>query len=1190
MVKRSLEVRIAVNLSSIYSIQMTVVKLNLLNLPSPQDSSKAQGDKISWGRLAGSSQSLAIAEAALNSNKVNIVITESTPLAHRLESEIASILPSDIPVFTFPDWEILPYDSFSPHQDIISQRLLTLYQLPKMTKGVVIVPINTLMHHLSPVEYIQGNSFVFNAGDRINVQQLADTLAQNGYRSVEQVIEHGEFSVRGSLLDLFPMGSQHPFRLDFFDDELETIRYFDPETQRSRDKVEAINLLPAHEFPLDKAGIEQFRNNYREQLSVRNEKDSLYKQVTEGSFPAGIEYYLPLFFDKVANLFEYLPKQSQLITIGDIQHQAEQFLVDCHRRHENYNVDPLRPLLPPKTLFLEINQLFGLIKQWPQIKLEKSVLANKAGNHNANTQPLQDLAVNSQLKDPFDKLNQHLLAVKKQRGKVLFNVESAGRRETLMELLKQADIKPTEYSDIGQFIQQDKDIGICINSLEHSFELIGTDGDRTYPVSFITETELLGGRVSQKRRNRKEKTISTDALVRNLAELQIGQAIVHIEHGVGRYLGLQTIDAGGLASEFVTIEYANEAKLYVPVGNLHLLSRYSGGESESAPLNKLGSDAWEKARKKAAEKIKDVAAELLDIYAQRAAKPGYKYQLEKESYRQFSASFPFEETDDQQQAINSVINDMKSDSAMDRLVCGDVGFGKTEVAMRAAYVAVNDSKQVAVLVPTTLLAQQHYENFKDRFADWPVKVEVLSRFKTAKQQSQVLEQLADGQVDIVVGTHKLIQENIKFKDLGLLIIDEEHRFGVKQKETIKKLRADVDILTLTATPIPRTLNMAMSGMRDLSIIATPPAKRLAVKTFVRQYDKELIKESILRETSRGGQVYFLHNNVETIEQRARDIEQLMPDARVVVAHGQMREKELERIMSDFYHQRFNVLVCTTIIETGIDVPTANTIIMERADHLGLAQLHQLRGRVGRSHHQAYAYLLTPPPKAITKDAVKRLEAIEALEDLGAGFALATHDLEIRGAGELLGDEQTGQIQTIGFTLYMDMLEQAVEALKQGKELSLDALTSKQTEVELRIPALLPDSYIHDVNIRLSLYKKIATCQNLHELDEVKIELIDRFGLLPDATKNLFKVSEFRQRAQALGISKIEAGPKGGSLEFSEDTKVDPVFLISLIQQRPDSYKLDGANKLKFLVENKNTDDRIKLIHSMLSDFEHKSKK
>ena len=1159
----------------------------LLNLPFPKDTKNDKADKIAWGRLAGSSQALAIAESAKHSNRVNIVVTESTPLAHRLESEIASILPKDINVFTFPDWEILPYDTFSPHQDIISQRLLTLYQLPKMKQGVVIVPINTLMHFVSPKQYIEGNSFVFHVGDQLNIKQLADQLSVSGYRNVEQVIEHGEFSVRGSLLDLFPMGSTQPFRLDFFDDELESIRYFDPESQRSRDKVDFINLLPAHEFPLDNSGIETFRQNFREQLDINNEKDSLYRQVTEGSFPAGIEYYLPLFFEQVSTLFDYLPNNSQLLLVGDINKQADQFLTDCQRRYENYNVDKLRPLLAPNKLFLKTDSLFANIKKYPQVKIEQCVLPTSAGNFNANTQVLTDINIDSQLKSPFNKIIAHVLELKEQQGRVLFNVESAGRRETLFELLKQAQLKPSEFDSIESFITQGKDLGIVISGLEHSFQVITDVDGQSIPVSFITETELLGGRVTQKRRNKREKSISTDSLVRNLAELQIGQAIVHIEHGVGRYLGLQTIDAGNIVSEFVTIEYAKEAKLYVPVGNLHLLSRYSGGDN--APLNKLGSDAWEKARKKAAEKIKDVAAELLDIYAQRAAKPGYEYKLEKDSYRQFSASFPFEATDDQQQAINSVINDMKSGNAMDRLVCGDVGFGKTEVAMRAAYVAVNDSKQVAVLVPTTLLAQQHFENFTDRFADWPVKVEVLSRFKTAKQQTQILEQLANGQVDIVIGTHKLLQENIKFKDLGLLIIDEEHRFGVKQKETIKKLRADVDILTLTATPIPRTLNMAMSGMRDLSIIATPPAKRLAVKTFVRKYDNDLIKEAILRETSRGGQVYFLHNNVETIEQRAKEIEELMPEARVVFAHGQTREKELERIMSDFYHQRFNVLVCTTIIETGIDVPTANTIIMERADKLGLAQLHQLRGRVGRSHHQAYAYLLTPPPKAMTKDAVKRLEAIASLEDLGAGFALATHDLEIRGAGELLGDEQTGQIQTIGFTLYMDMLEQAVEALKQGKELSLDALTSKQTEVELRIPALLPDTYIHEVNIRLSLYKRIATCKDLHQLDEIKVELIDRFGLLPDATKNLFKVSEFRQRAQAIGISKIEAGPKGGSIEFSNDTKVDPIFLISLIQQHPSVYKLEGSNRLKFMVENKDTEDRLKLIHSMLNDFEHKTK-
>jgi transcription-repair coupling factor (superfamily II helicase) len=1161
----------------------------LLKLPYPKDKGQnGKSDRITWGRLAGSAQALAIAEAALYSNRVNVVITANTPSAHRLEAEVSSLVKNEVDVFTFPDWEILPYDTFSPHQDIISQRLLTLYSLPKMSRGVVIIPIATALHYLSPVEYINKNSFVFNKGQQLDTTALGSALSQNGYRNVEQVIEHGEYSIRGSIVDMYPMGSNHPFRLDFFDDELESIRIFDPETQRSKKEVEHINILPAHEFPLDKEGIEVFRSHFREKFTAHTDKDSLYRQVTEGSFPAGIEYYLPLFFEQTASIFQYFPSNTQVLLSGDIQEQADTFIKDTERRYTNLNVDNKKPLLPPTDLFLSINQLGEEIAKWPQIKIQSAIAEQSAGKYNANTNVIADISIDSQLKAPFKKILDLVLQQKSKQGKVLFNVESAGRRENLIELLKQAPIKPSPVKSIAEFVDADSDIGIIVTELEHSFELVTAISNQTRCLCFVTENELLGNRVTQKRRTKKSKSISTDAMVRNLAELQVDQAIVHIEHGVGRYKGLQTIDAGGIASEFVMIEYANEAKLYVPVNNLHLLSRYSGADADSAPMNKLGSDAWEKARKKAAEKIKDVAAELLDIYAQRAAKPGYKYELERDAYRQFSASFPFEETDDQQQAINSVINDMKSGNAMDRLVCGDVGFGKTEVAMRAAFVAVNDGKQVAVLVPTTLLAQQHYDNFADRFADWPVKVEVLSRFKTAKQTKEILQQLEDGKVDIVVGTHKLIQDNIKFKDLGLLIIDEEHRFGVKQKEAIKRLRADVDILTLTATPIPRTLNMAMSGMRDLSIIATPPAKRLAVKTFVRQYDKELIKEAIMRETNRGGQVYFLHNNVETIEQRAEDIQSLMPDCRVVVAHGQMREKDLERIMSDFYHQRYNVLVCTTIIETGIDVPTANTIIMDRADHLGLAQLHQLRGRVGRSHHQAYAYLLTPPPKSMTKDAEKRLEAISSLEDLGAGFALATHDLEIRGAGELLGDEQTGQIQTIGFSLYMEMLEQAVEALKEGKELSLDALTAKQTEIELRIPAILPDQYIHDVNTRLSLYKRIATCHTMHELDEIKVELIDRFGLLPDATKNLFKISEFRQRAQALGIKKIEAGPKGGGFEFEDNTRVDPVFLISLIQQNPTTYKLEGSNKLKFIIDNKDTEDRIKLINAMLTDFEHKA--
>lgn len=707
-------------------------------------------------------------------------------------------------------------------------------------------------------------------------------------------------------------------------------------------------------------------------------------------------------------------------------------------------------------------------------------------------------------------------------------------------------------------------------------------------LSIITEQELLGVKISQKRRRKHKYEQGQDALIRNLAELKEGQPIVHLDHGVGRYLGLETIDAAGIATEFVTIIYANDAKLYVPVSSLHMLSRYSGGEEASAPLHKLGNDAWEKAKRKAAEKVRDVAAELLDIYAKRQSKPGYAFKLDASAYRDFSDSFPFEETDDQRNAITAVLADMQSSLAMDRLVCGDVGFGKTEVAMRAAFVAVNDSKQVAVLVPTTLLAQQHFENFKDRFADLPVEVGVLSRFNSTKEQKETLQKLDEGKIDIVIGTHKLIQENIKFADLGLLIVDEEHRFGVRQKEKIKQLRADVDILTLTATPIPRTLNMAMSGMRDLSIIATPPAKRLAVKTFVRERNDELIREAILREIKRGGQVYFLHNNVETIDKVTADISALVPEANVTTAHGQMREKELEHLMGEFYHQKYNVLVCTTIIETGIDIPSANTIIMDRADKLGLAQLHQLRGRVGRSHHQAYAYLLTKNSQALTKDAVKRLQAIEQLEDLGAGFALATHDLEIRGAGELLGDDQSGQIQTVGFTLYMEMLEQAVEALKNGKEPTLDNLLQQQSEVDLKFPALLPDDYIHDVNIRLSMYKRIASTKSLAELDELQIELIDRFGLLPDAAKNLFAVQSVKLKATQLGINKVEANPKGGFFEFSSHTKVNPTFIIGLIQSSPSTYRMEGANKLKFLIEEKNGQERLKLVNAMIDDFEKKA--
>ncbi|NUZ09224.1 transcription-repair coupling factor [Pseudoalteromonas sp. McH1-7] len=1143
---------------------------------------KSNKDKITWGNLVGSSLSLCLSESIQKHDNLVVLITPDTPSALRLEHELAYLL-NDTPVMMFPDWETLPYDHFSPHQDIISQRLATLNTLKHEKQSVLIIPVSTLMLRTAPPSFIHGMSLQVKKGDTVDAQSLRETLTQAGYRHVQQVMEHGEFAVRGSIIDLYPMGSPLPFRLDFFDDELDSIRHFDIESQRSNDEIEAIDLLPAHEFPTNAEDIERFRISYREAFGASSEKDSIYMQVSKGNWPAGIEYYLPLFFDSLATIFDYLPNDAVIMPFGDIESAAHTFWQDVSKRYENRKVDPLRPLLAPAKLYQPIETLFEGINRFPRIKLSQAKLGTKAGHHNINAELIDDVRIEHKQSNPYQKVLDYITQQKKQKSRVLFSVESEGRRESLLTLLKPTGLKLTPFKRIGDFIACDADVGIIVTPLATSVRV-----QETRSLSIITEQELLGVKISQKRRRKHKYEQGQDALIRNLAELKAGQPIVHLDHGVGRYLGLETIDAAGVATEFVTITYANEAKLYVPVSSLHMLSRYSGGEEASAPLHKLGNDAWEKAKRKAAEKVRDVAAELLDIYAKRQSKPGYAFKVDANAYRDFSDSFPFEETDDQRNAITAVLADMQSSLAMDRLVCGDVGFGKTEVAMRAAFVAVNDSKQVAVLVPTTLLAQQHFENFKDRFADLPVEVGVLSRFNSAKEQKETLQKLEEGKIDIVIGTHKLIQENIKFADLGLLIVDEEHRFGVRQKEKIKQLRADVDILTLTATPIPRTLNMAMSGMRDLSIIATPPAKRLAVKTFVRERNDELIREAILREIKRGGQVYFLHNNVETIDKISADISALVPEANVTTAHGQMREKELEHLMGEFYHQKYNVLVCTTIIETGIDIPSANTIIMDRADRLGLAQLHQLRGRVGRSHHQAYAYLLTKNAQALTKDAVKRLQAIEQLEDLGAGFALATHDLEIRGAGELLGDDQSGQIQTVGFTLYMEMLEQAVEALKNGKEPTLDNLLQQQSEVDLKFPALLPNDYIHDVNIRLSMYKRIASAKSLQELDELQIELIDRFGLLPDAAKNLFAVQSVKLKATQLGINKVEANPKGGFFEFSSHTKVNPTFIIGLIQSSPSTYRMEGANKLKFMIEEKNGQERLKLIKAMIDDFEKKA--
>lgn len=1142
---------------------------SLLNLVCPD----CAGDKKQIGNLRGASLAIAIAELADRHGSHTLLAVPDPQTALKLQQEIEQFTGHEVALF--PDWETLPYDSFSPHQEIISDRISRLYQLPTQTSGITIVPVSTLLQRQSPRDFLLQHTLMVKVGDLFSLEKLRLQLEKSGYRNVDQVFGPGEYASRGSILDLFPMGSSDPYRIDFFDDEIDTIRTFDPENQRSIEDTKEIRLLPAHEFPTSESAIEDFRIRWRQRFEARREPESVYMQVSKGTWPAGIEYWQPLFFEHTETLFDYIPDDSLLLTVGNLESAIDTFLTDVDYRYDQRKVDPLRPLLPPQELWLKKDELFSHFKQLPQTQLFVESVSDKQGRVNPDITPLPDLAVQHQNKEPMAALRQFSESFK---GKIVFSVESEGRREALLELLQRIKLRPEQADNFEQALKDSGKFSFILGASEHGFVY----GDEK--LALICESDLLGDRVIQRRRKDRKAT-NSDAVIRNLAELQTGQPVVHIDHGIGRYIGLQTLEAGGMTTEYVTLEYQNEAKLYVPVASLNLISRYSGGAEESAPLHKLGGEAWAKARRKAAEKVRDVAAELLDVYAKRELKPGFKFELDRGQYATFKAGFPFEETDDQSMAINAVMSDMCQAKAMDRLVCGDVGFGKTEVAMRAAFVATDNGKQVAVLVPTTLLAQQHFENFRDRFANLPIRVEVLSRFKTAKEQKQVLQDIEEGKVDLVVGTHKLLSNDIKFKDLGLLIVDEEHRFGVRQKEKMKAMRADVDILTLTATPIPRTLNMAMSGMRDLSIIATPPARRLAIKTFVRQRDDAVVREAVLREIMRGGQVYFLHNQVETIEKVAADLEKLVPEARVTVAHGQMRERELERIMNDFYHQRFNLLVCTTIIETGIDVPTANTIIMDRADNLGLAQLHQLRGRVGRSHHQAYAYLLTPHPKAMTKDAIKRLDAIASLEDLGAGFTLATHDLEIRGAGELLGDEQSGQIQSVGFTLYMEMLEQAVEALKEGKEPSLDELLREQTEVEMRLPALLPDDYIPDVNTRLSMYKQIASVTSEDELGELKIELIDRFGLLPDATKNLLSVAQLKLQAATLKVKKIEAHDKGGFIEFYPDADINPMYLVKLLQSQPQKFAMDGPTKFKFTIPLVDRRERIQFVNDMLGEFQ-----
>jgi len=1131
------------------------------------------GGRERWTSLYGASRGLAIAGAAAAHHGPSMVVTPDAPSAQRLEEEIRFFLGEslhDIPLVSFPDWETLPYDVFSPHQDIVSERLATLSRLSSLERGVLIVPVTTLMVRIGPRAYLDGNCLMLSEGETLNLTEMRGRLELAGYRCVSQVMEHGEFAVRGSLLDLFPMGSERPYRIDLLDDEIDSIRTFDAETQRSVSKVTRIELLPAREFPLNPESIARFRSQWRAHFEGDPTACPIYRDVSQNLAPAGIEYYLKLFFERMATLFDYLRADTLVVTLEDTHDAAQDFWEEIGERYEQRRYDRERPLLPPGDVFLPVDELFAHLKAYTSVRIGRFD-DDEASHHFASRVPTA-LPIDGRSERPLAVLQDFLATFE---GRVLFVAESTGRREILRETLAGHGIDSSVFEGWRDFLGNDARHGLTVAPLEEGAVLLDP------AIAIVSESQLFGERAVQRRRRRTGGR-DAESVVRDLSELKIGAPVVHEDHGVGRYRGLETISTERMSGEFLCIEYADGDKLFVPVSSLHLVSRYTGADSEHAPMHKLGSPQWQKARKKAAGRAFDVAAELLEIQARRAARPGHRFEAERNELRSFVQGFPFEETPDQQTTIEAVLADMQAERSMDRLVCGDVGFGKTEVAMRAAFVAVHSGWQVAVLVPTTLLAQQHHQTFSDRFAEWPVRVEQLSRFRSRKERDAVVDDLAAGKVDIVIGTHRLLQSEIRFKRLGLVIIDEEHRFGVRQKERLKALRAQCDVLTLTATPIPRTLNLALSGLRDLSLIATPPERRLSIKTFVRQWDGALVREAFLREIHRGGQVYFVHNKVETIERKARELRELVPEADLRVAHGQMRERDLERTMLDFYHRRFNALVCTTIIETGIDVPSANTIIINRADHFGLAQLHQLRGRVGRSHHRAYAYLIVPEQRAMTADAIKRLEAIESLEDLGIGFSLATHDLEIRGAGEILGEEQSGQIHEVGYSLYTQLLERAVDALKAGRSPELDRALDHGAEIDLRVPALIPEDYLPDVHARLIMYKRIASAANIGDIHDLKVEMIDRFGLLPDALNNLFDITELKLKATPLGIRKVDVGDQGGRIVFSAKPQVDPASIVQLIQNDPATYKFDGTDRLRFSMALETGSERIDALDGLLN--------
>jgi transcription-repair coupling factor (superfamily II helicase) len=1150
----------------------------------------ALGKRHTLSRPSGSADSLLLArhaQAQTAQRRLTAIFTAEPADTQRLEGELAFFAP-ELRIAVFPDWETLPYDTFSPHQDLISERLATLWRLLQSHKDgeldVVLMPASTALVRLAPPSFLAAYTFNFKQKEKLNEAALKAQLTLAGYQNVSQVVSPGEYAVRGGLIDLFPMGSLVPYRVDLFGDEVDSIRTFDPDSQRSLYPVPEVRLLPGREFPMDEDARNAFRARWRERVEGDPTKVRLYKDIATGIATAGIEYYLPLFFDQTASIFEYLGAGSEqpaaLVLHGEVDEALKRFWTDTRERHRFLQHDRDRPILPPEDLFLKSDDFFTLAGAHATLSLRGRACADDAAS--AWALALPDLGVDRGAPEPLKKLQIHVGTTK---HRVLIVAETQGRRESLLELLRDSRIEPPSVASLAEFQACDERFAIAVAPLAEGFfwsepaPAGGTAAD-AIAIEFVTETELFATSPTARRRRKQEQVSDVNALIKDLSELKVGDPVVHMNHGIGRYVGLRNIDLGDGDSEFLHLEYADKATLYVPVAQLHLISRYTGVSAEEAPLHRLGSGQWEKARRKAAEQVRDTAAELLNLYARRAAREGYAFRFSAHDYEAFASSFGFEETPDQKAAIHAVIQDMISPKPMDRLVCGDVGFGKTEVALRAAFVAVTGGKQVAILAPTTLLAEQHYQNIADRFGKWPIRVAEMSRFRSTKEIKAALEGLADGTIDIVVGTHKLLSQNTVFKRLGLLVIDEEHRFGVRHKEAMKALRADVDVLTLTATPIPRTLGMALEGLRDLSVIATAPQRRLSIKTFVRAESSGTIREAVLRELKRGGQVYFLHNEVETIENRRDKLAELLPEARIAIAHGQMPERELERVMRDFVAQRHNVLLCSTIIETGIDVPSANTIIISRADKFGLAQLHQLRGRVGRSHHQAYAYLLVPDVEGLTKQAQQRLQAIQDMEELGSGFYLAMHDLEIRGAGEVLGEHQSGNMMEIGFQLYNEMLAEAVRSLKAGKEPDLMSPLSVTTEINLHAPALLPTDYCGDVHTRLSLYKKLATAAKAEQIDVLLEEITDRFGKLPPQGQTLFDVHRLRVMAKPFGVSKIDAAPALMVISFRPNPPVEAMKIIELVQKNR-HIKLAGNDKLRIERATPEAKDRAQAIRDVL---------